>query len=92
MSVIQYYFAGYDIKHAHYLDPQDFEKPYDDSELEALAEEAAEDLFDNHDGWESHWPLKLELFIDGESAGVFEVELEHVPHFSSTKVKEQPHD
>lgn len=92
MSVIQYYFAGYDIKHAHYLDPREFEKPYEIYELETLADDAAEDLFDNHDGWESHWPLKLELFIDGESVGVFEVELEHVPHFSSTLVKEQPHD
>jgi hypothetical protein len=44
-----------------------------------LAQDAALDYFDNHDGWESSWPLDIELFVDGESVGVFAVEMEYVP-------------
>jgi hypothetical protein len=49
-----------------------------------LAQDAALDYFDNHDGWESSWPLDIELFVDGESVGVFAVEMEYT-RFSARK-------
>ena len=54
---------------------------------DVLAEEAAEDHFDNHDGWESDWPLEIEVFKDKVSLGKFSVELERNPCFYAVEVK-----
>ncbi|HGY3930753.1 TPA: hypothetical protein ACNVXV_002074 [Citrobacter koseri] len=88
MSVIQYSVNGASLKHANYLNPRpidDFEDAWD---YEQLAQEAAEDYWENHDGWESRWPLNIELFADGSSVGMFEVVMETEPTFSASK-KEQ---
>ncbi|MFP8522818.1 hypothetical protein [Klebsiella oxytoca] len=87
MSVIQYAVNGAGIKCAHHLDPQDVDESTDDWEFEMMAQDAAEDYWDNHDGWESRWPLDIELFVDGGSAGVFEVAMEMEPTFSASKKK-----
>ena len=60
-----------------------FSTIWDADDAELMAEEAAEDYHSNHDGWESHWPLKLAIFDGDKLIGKFEVELEHQPHFSA---------
>ncbi|OWO78681.1 hypothetical protein B5C26_23605 [Photorhabdus luminescens] len=56
------------------------------SELKNLAEECAEDYFDNHDGWDDIWPLDIYIWIDNESVGKFTVNIEMEPAFSAKKV------
>lgn len=87
MSVIQYVVCdeGAFPEDAYFLDPRHIDELTSEWELECLSQDAALDYFDNHDGWESEWPLDIELFIDGESVGVFAVEMEHVPRFSARK-------
>lgn len=53
--------------------------------LETIAEQAAEEYWDGHDGWEDSWPVTIELFQDGESRGVFEVGMESTPVFFAKK-------
>ncbi len=49
-----------------------------------VAEDAAQDLFESHDGWEATWPLVFVLFsVTGYKLGRFSVELEHQPAFSA---------
>ncbi|HED2741838.1 TPA: hypothetical protein R4Z60_006304 [Klebsiella michiganensis] len=50
-----------------------------------MVQDAAEDYWENHDGWEDHWPLNIELFVDGKSVGLFEVVMEMEPTFSASK-------
>ncbi|ELT3494778.1 hypothetical protein R8002_003579 [Citrobacter freundii] len=85
MSTIQYAVNGAGIKFANYLDPQVVDEHADDFEYELIVQDAAEDYWENHDGWESHWPLNIELFVDGVSVGVFEVVMEMEPTFSASK-------
>ena len=52
-----------------------------------VAEDAAEDYHDNHDGWESSsWPVEITLYEtqDGPALGVFEVDREAQPVFMAT--------
>lgn len=43
-------------------------------DLEDVAAECGEDYHDNHDGWESSWPLTVYLYDgDGSPKGAFEV-------------------
>ncbi|CTR47544.1 hypothetical protein ACVBBW_003510 [Escherichia coli] len=90
MSVIQYVVrdAGTFPEDAFFLDPRHIDELISEWELECLSQDASLDYFDNHDGLESDWPLDIELFIDGESVGVFTVEMEHVPQFSARKIPE----
>jgi hypothetical protein len=61
----------------------------DDLELKWLAETAAENYRDNHDGWEADWPIEITLYsLDGKDLGTFSVELEWEPSYSATQVKE----
>ena len=55
----------------------------DEWEVERLARVAADDYWSEHDGWESEWPLDIEIFIDGKSCGVCAVEMESQPTFSA---------
>lgn len=71
MSIIQYAVNGAGIKSADYLDPREVDESTDD--------------WENHDGWEDHWPLNIELFVDGKSVGLFEVVMEMEPTFSASK-------
>jgi hypothetical protein len=51
-----------------------------------MAEDAAQDYFDNHDGWESTWPLTFVILDeDLNELGSFVVEMEAVPQFWATK-------
>jgi TPR repeat protein len=55
-------------------------------ELQDLAEQAADDHHNNHDGQESSWPLTVTLFFDKEATqriGSFEVECEYVATFNA---------
>lgn len=58
-----------------------------------VAEDAAQDYFDNHDGWESSWPLTFVILDeDFNELGQFVVDMEAVPSFFVTKklVSETP--
>lgn len=50
--------------------------------------DAAEDYWNNHDGWESGWPLDFAIYEseDGQELGVFKVEMETVPEFSAREL------
>lgn len=85
MSIIQYAVNGAGIKSADYLDPREVDESTDDWEYEQMVQDAAEDYWENHDGWEDHWPLNIELFVDGKSVGLFEVVMEMEPTFSASK-------
>jgi hypothetical protein len=53
------------------------------------AEEAAEHFHDNHDGWESTWPLVFVLLDDDlNELGRFSVDREAVPHFIAMRITE----
>ena len=47
------------------------------------AVDAAENFWDNHDGWECSWPLDFVIYQDGEEKGTFSVEVESSPTFSA---------
>jgi len=49
-------------------------------DLADAATEAAEDYHSNHDGWESRWPQKFTVEVEGDRA-TFEVDREAVPTF-----------
>jgi len=49
-----------------------------------LSEEAAEDFFHNHGGWECRWPIVFHLYEDKAFLGAFSVGVESQPHFYST--------
>ena len=51
------------------------------------AAKAAADQYHARGGWErSDWPLKFEMYFDGESRGVFEVDLDFIPEFTARSV------
>jgi len=52
---------------------------------EDVAEEAAQDYWDNCDGWEASWPNTFEIFDEGKSVGKFVVEMEATPTFYTIK-------
>jgi hypothetical protein len=53
---------------------------------EWVAEDAAEDFFNNHDGWECTWPVALTVYSGDECLGSFSVDMETVPRFSAIKL------
>lgn len=57
----------------------------DEYDQRMIADLCAEDYWDNHDGWESHWPLIFTLHTkeDGEKIAQLVVEMEAQPSFSS---------
>ena len=91
MSVIQYVVSdeGTFPEDAYFLDPRHIDEFTPEWEFESLSQDAGLDYFDNHDGWESSWPMDIELFIDGLSVGTFTVEMEQVPRFSARKKQER---
>jgi len=73
---------------ARALTPTDFPDPalVEEWEMRCLAEDAAEDDYNNCGGWErtrtpSGYPITVELFIDGVSAGQFSVSCDFSPDF-----------
>ena len=65
-------------------DAEIFETVWDIDDPEYMAEDAADHFYANNDGWESSWPVFFELYGDGVSLGVFEVDLEFNPTFSAS--------
>lgn len=52
-----------------------------------VAEAAAEFYHSDCDGWESSWPVTVQIFDEaGQSKGIFSVELEFDPTFSASAV------
>ena len=52
-----------------------------------MAEAAAQDYWDNHDGWETSWPINITIWdADGNKLGECEVEMETVPTFSAGEI------
>lgn len=70
-------------------DAEEFETSWDKDNPEYIAEDAAEHFYDFNDGWEHSWPQEFEIFIDGKSAGAFEVDREDVPTFSASKKQQE---
>ena len=62
---------------------------HDIGDQQDLAEEAAQDHWNNHDGWESRWPLTIVLFETetGPEVVRFDVDMQTVPEFIATKQK-----
>ncbi|AZZ92789.1 hypothetical protein EUZ85_19495 [Hahella sp. KA22] len=58
--------------------------------LGSIAKECAEDYFNDHDGWESTWPMTFTLHLaeDGPIIGKFNVDMEQVPAFFATSMAE----
>lgn len=50
----------------------------------------ADDFHYNHDGWESSWPIELEILGGpaGSVLGRFEIEREVVPEFTASEIEE----
>lgn len=46
-----------------------------------IADDLATDYHDNHDGWESSWPIVLTIYRDGCQVARFSVEREMKPTF-----------
>ena len=54
-----------------------------------IAEEAAEDYYDNRDGWEDKWPKIISIYKDSRLLGRFEVDIEYEPTFSASKIEQE---
>ena len=65
----------------------DLDTIWDDDDPEGIAEDAARDYYNNHDGWESSWPREIEVFSGFRSLGRFLVHLEHMPYFNADELK-----
>lgn len=63
----------------------------DDFDLESLAEQCAEDFYDNHDGWEyGNWcsgsePITFYIWVDENTKVSYDVYMEFNPSFSAHK-------
>lgn len=70
--------------------PWQFESMWDRDDLRFVAESAAEDYYDNHDGWEASWPKVFAIHesADGPVVALFEVHRDFSPTFSAFMVKD----
>ncbi|WGL99114.1 hypothetical protein QE177_04330 [Arsenophonus sp. aPb] len=59
---------------------------YDEKWSDLIATQCAEDYHNNHDGWESDWPLVIRIFANNEIIGDFKVEMEFWPSFPAKKL------
>ena len=86
MSNFTFEFIEIESGHTYPEDAVQFEGIWDGVEsLDTLAVDAAEHLWNYCDGWESVWPLVLELYINGTSQGQFKINMEYSPYFSAAK-------
>ncbi|MDC9595882.1 hypothetical protein [Xenorhabdus anantnagensis] len=70
-------------------DRYELENPvWDDSYPDYLAEECAEYYYYNEDWDSKNWPIEITVFNNGESLGVFSIELYLEPVFSATRKKQ----
>lgn len=80
----------YSVGHKDFDDTFEIEVKYQniDYSVEDVAEEAAEDYYHNHDGWDSSWPQIIYVWNeDEEYLGASEVEMEAQPHFYAYSAK-----
>ena len=66
---------------------------WDEESPDYILQDCAEDFWNNHDGWESTWPLSFSVFSkSGELLFSGEVSMEMEPQFSCGEIKnkEQP--
>jgi hypothetical protein len=69
-------------------DARGLDSEWDEDCPDYVAEDAGQDNYDNHDGWEDSWPMKFEIFSEGKSLGVYWVNMEAEPRFYANEVKE----
>jgi hypothetical protein len=71
-------------------DAYSFGTRWDQRNLDYVAEDAAEDYHNRHDGWEDSWPLTF-VILDEElnELGRFSVEREAVPQFSASRIENE---
>lgn len=62
-----------------------------DYEIEDIAQQAADDFFSNHDGWEYKWPQDFYIYFKDKLIGVCEVIQEVEPVFYAT-IKDAPQE
>lgn len=69
------------------LEPEfSLDTSFDLESLDYIAEEAAEDYQENHDGWEAVWPVEISIFNGDELLGKYEVHREYEPRFSANEI------
>lgn len=66
-----------------------FETRWDAKCPEFLAEDAAHHYWYKRGGYDSEWPLKLEIFFGGISLGAYNMEAEARPHFVARRIKQK---
>lgn len=47
-----------------------------------LFEDAADDFYNNHDGWECSWPMRFDLYDADKWLGAREVHMDMAPQFT----------
>ena len=65
-----------------------FQSVFDEDDTEWLAQEAAEDWHNFHDGWESNWDNGVTFWLwteAGKLVGSFSITREYEPRFSATQ-------
>ena len=71
----------------------DLESFHDTENLDNVAEDAAEDFYSCHAGWESSWPVDFYLFTnDGIFLGCYPVDRETNPAFYAGPRKDAPQE
>jgi hypothetical protein len=70
-------------------DDYEFKSNFDEEDGDWLAEQAAENYHQKHDGWESSWPITFIIRKeDGSEIGRYEVDREIAPQFFARKVSQ----
>jgi hypothetical protein len=72
---------GGSIERAH-----EFDSDWGPDHGDWIAEDAAQDHYHEHDGWESSWPVKFSIVFDDGRIETYEIELDHEPSFSASLV------
>ena len=60
---------------------------WSEEDMEWLAEDCAKNYHNQHDGWESSWPITITIYrLDETKLGSFEVDRDVEPVFSARKI------
>jgi len=77
------YSTSHDLEYSHTA-----ESVWGSDDADYVAQDCAENYHNQHDGWESSWPVEMTIWReDGTLLGRFSVELEHEPSFSAREVR-----
>ena len=78
---IRYYPIEHDPNVAFH-DAYEFESDHDTEFMDWVVEDCANDFHNNHDGWESRWPITFRIWTESnEVLGDYLVERDHEPVF-----------